>query len=266
MDIRVGGNFQFLVVFFLSFSFWIALPGCATPSSKKSNEMSRTDRARMLIEVANGALAEGDPTGALQNLTEAERIDNSLPELYHSFAVAYLNKHNLPLAIENAQKAVAIKPDYPEANNTLGKLLIDAGHFSEAVAPLEKAANNALYRDAYRAWTDLGIIQYRLGQFDQAESFMSRAIQDAPTAACVAYYYRGEIKVRKMQFTDAIQDYDQATKKLCARFGEAYLAMGIAYEQSKQYDLARKTFLEVEKRYPNTKLAEQAIGRIRYLP
>jgi TolA-binding protein len=34
----------------------------------------------------------------------------------------------------------------------------------------------------------------------------------------------------------------------------------------KDYDRARRTFLEVEQRFPNTKLADQAMERLRKLP
>ena len=99
-----------------------------------------------------------------------------------------------------------------------------------------------------------------------AETDLNHAIQDAPTQACIAYYYRGNIRLKKSQMNEAISDYAQATKKLCARFEEAHLALGLAYQQNQQYDLARKTFLEIEKRYPNTQIAERAIDQLRYLP
>ncbi len=243
----------------------VSIQGCAS-EKKKASEMSRSDRARMLIEVANGALLEGDPTGALQTLTQAESVDSSLPELHHSFALAYFRKHDLKRAIQSAKRAIELKPEYPEANNTLGKLLIENDQLLEAVAPLERAARNPLSREAYKAWTNLGIVSYRLGDLPQAEKMMDNAITEAPMAACVAFYYRGQIKLRNNDVKSAISDYDRATRKICASFGDAYLALGIAYEQSKQYELARKTFLEVEKRFPNTKIAEQAMDRVRFLP
>jgi TolA-binding protein len=95
---------------------------------------------------------------------------------------------------------------------------------------------------------------------------LNRAVLDAPNQACIALYYRGHIKLREAKFDEAIHDYDQATRKTCAKFGEAHLALGIAYEKNRQFELARKTFLEIQKRYPNTKLAEQALDQLRYLP
>jgi Flp pilus assembly protein TadD len=179
---------------------------------------------------------------------------------------AYLKKHDLKKAIQSAQRAVELTPDYPEANNTLGKLLMEDGRLAEARVPLERAAQNALSREAYKAWTNLGIIRYRLGDLAGAQKLMDRAIEEAPVVSCVAYFYRGQIKLQNNQLSSAILDYDRATRKVCASFSDAYLALGMAYEQNKQYELARKVFLDVEKRFPNTKIAEQAMDRVRFLP
>lgn len=247
----------------------VMLAACATPrgsSDSKKKELSHNELARMYVEIANGALMEGDATGALESLFRAEKEDSSLPELYHSEALAFFMKHDEQTALLKARKAVELKPDYSDANNTLGKLLIDMGKSDEAIEPLTRAANDPIYRSAFKPLTNLGIIYYRRGKYDRADYYMSRAITEAPTAACVAYYYRGHIRLHDSQFQDAVSDYDNAGKKTCAGFADAHLAMGIAYERGKQYDLARKTYLEVENRFPNTKVAEQAMNHLRFLP
>ncbi len=241
--------------------------GCATEGASNKNPVySKTDRSRMLIQVANSALLSGDPTGALQSLMRAEQEDDGLPELHHSKGLAYLMKHDPEKALQCVKKAVRLKPNYSDANNTLGKLLIDSGQYDEAIPPLQLAAQDALNREAYKAWTNLGILSYRRGDYRQSEVYMSRAIEEAPALSCVAYYYRGQIRVRNKQWKIAIGDYSEASKKLCSQFGDAYLALGMAYQQDQKFELARKTFLEIQRRYPNTKLAEQALDQLKYLP
>lgn len=242
------------------------LTGCGTTKLQKKREYTSTEKARMLIEIANGALVEGDPTGALQSLVRAEQEDASLPELYHSKAIAYFYKYDLNKAILSARKAVRIKPDYSDANNTLGKLLLEVGKYDEAIPPLKKAADDALNRESYKAWTNLGIISYKKGEFDNSKEYFNRAIEDSPSFSCIANYYLGHLEIRKKNFKKAIANYSRATQKLCATFGEARLALGMAYQQSSETELARKTYLEIQKRYPNTKLADQALDQLRYLP
>lgn len=239
--------------------------GCAS-SSPPTKTYTHTERARMLVEIANGSLIEGDPTGALQSLVRAEEEDANLPELYHSKALAFFAKHDLDSAIKAANKAVELKPNYADANNTLGKLLMDAGKYQEAIPPLKTAAGDHLYREAYKANTNLGILKYRLNQMSEAEKYFNQAIQDSPQVSCTAYYYRGHIEMKNSHFKDAAQFYKKATQKVCANFGDAYLALGLAFQQDHQYNEARKTFLDIQKRYPNTKIAERAFDQLRYLP
>lgn len=249
----------------------LGLGACASTQRSPSGsgprkELTHTERARMMIEIANSALVEGDAIGALENLLNAEKEDSKLPELYHSKALAYYLKHDVQTAIAQARKAVELKPDYSDANNTLGKLLIDAGQSEMAIEPLTNASRDPIYRDVHKPLTNLGIIYYRRGSYDLAEKSFSRAIQESPDRACVAYYYRGHLKLRESRFSDAQGDYDNAGKRSCTGFADARLALGIAYERSKQYELARKTFVEVSNRFPNTKVAEQAMKHLRFLP
>ena len=46
----------------------------------------------------------------------------------------------------------------------------------------------------------------------------------------------------------------------------AHLELGMAFERDKQFDAARKKYLDVAKLFPNTDLSKQAIDRLRYLP
>ena len=186
--------------------------------------------------------------------------------LHHSKALAYFAKHDLPAAIESAKRAVELNSNYSDANNTLGKLLMDAKRYQEAVPFLTAAAKDSLYRDSYKAWTNLGILKYRLEEFHLASTYFDRAILDAPDRSCVAYYFRGQIKQRNYKLSEAIEDLSRATKKLCANYGEAQLALGLAYQKNRDYNSARKTFLEVQKRYPDTKWAQQAMDQLKYLP
>lgn len=239
--------------------------GCSTGEPKRK-EVSKRDRARMLIEIGNGALTEGDPTGALENYLRAEELEPNLPELHHSKALAFYAKHDLNTAIASAKRAVEIMPNYADANNTLGKFLIDAEKYDEALVPLEVAAKDPLYREAYKAWTNLGIIKYKKEDFSKAEEMMTHAIQESPLRSCIAYYYRGHIKLRANHMDEAIKDYSQATQKICANFADAQYALGVAYHRNQKYDLARKTFLEIQKRFPKSKFAELAIEQLRNIP
>ena len=243
----------------------LIIQGCAT-RGPVPRVLTKVEKARMFVEIANGALVEGDPTAALQAIDRAEAVDTSLAELYHTKALAFYVKHDLNTAIKSGRKAVSMRPTYSDAKNTLGKLLLEAGKFEEAIEPLSEAANDPLYNDTYKAWTNLGILKYRKSEFTLSARYFDHAVQDAPGRSCIAHYYLGHIRLKESRISDAIKEYDNSTKKLCARFKDGMLALGLAYQKDKQYQAARKTFLEIQKRYPNTQLADQAMDHLKYLP
>lgn len=220
----------------------------------------------MFHNIALGALSEGDTTGALQNLAEAEALDPHQTEFHHTRARAFYFRKETILAETEVRRAIELDPKNSGAQNTLGKLLFDQGKSSEAQTHLMLAANDPLYYDAYKAWTLLGIIQYRNADYKKAKDYFDRAIISSPMGACIAYYYRGHVQLRDSLFGEAIRDYSLASRQFCAGFADAHLALGLAYEQSKQFDQARKKYLEIQTSFPSTRIAEQAMNHLRYLP
>jgi len=249
-------------------SCWVGilglLAGCASTSDKKT--LSAEEQADFYLQIANGALYEGDPTGALQALIKAEELNPKLPELYHSRSLALLAKGDADGALAAVRKALQMKPNYASACSTMGKLLIDRGKYDEAAKYLSLAAEDHLYRDSHKPLTSLGIIAYRRNQFDTAKKYFDRAILAAPQRACVAYYYRGHLALKKSDYRNATLDYTSATKKSCTGFVDAQMALGLTYEHSGAFDKARKQYLSIQDNFPKSPAAEQAVIRLRNLP
>jgi Tfp pilus assembly protein PilF len=241
----------------------VSLYGCASAGKKT---LTSEDRVKLYVDMGNSSLVDGDPTGALESFKQAEAIDDSVPELNHSLALTFYLKRDLKTALHYAQRAVQKKSNYTNANTTLGKIYLELGMLDQASEPLNQAAHDPLNREAYKAWTSLGILEERKGNLDSADAMYSQAIQSDGSNSCLAYFYRGNLRLQKKQTSEAIRDYTLASQKFCAKFGDAFLALGQAYQQSRQYDLARKTYLEVVQRYPDSPLANKAIEQLRFLP
>jgi type IV pilus assembly protein PilF len=250
----------------LGLVFCLGASACSSAPSKGNRITSQQERAMLMIEAASAAQGEGDSTGALQHLVDAEKINPSLPELHHVRALALYSKKQLPAAIESARKAVVLKPDYSDAHNTLGKLLMENAQYSDAAIYLKKAASDLLYRDAYKALTNLGILYYRRGDDEKSEDYLRRAIESNSVRACVAHYYLGHVQLKQERFSEATRSYDKATQRFCASFAEAHYAMGVALEKGRQFDRARRKFLDVTRNFPAAEVAEKAKDRLRELP
>lgn len=238
-----------------------SLMGCATLSKS-----SRHEQASQWVGVAASALEEGDVTGALQALHTAEELSPNNANLHHVRALAFLKRKELPSALQSVRRASELAPADSTIRTTLGKLLMDAGRYNEAEKALIPAANDTLYRDSYRARTNLAIIYQRKGELALAREQLDRAINEAPTLACHAYFLRSQIELKAGRIRETLKDLGNATNKLCASYAEAHLAVGVALTRDRQYERARGKFLEVSQRFKGTEFADKAVENLRYLP
>lgn len=237
-------------------------PQTPTGIEKKPPE----ERAKLMVEAANAAMIEGDPIGALQYLKTAEEIAPRLSSVYHAKALAFNMRKDLPQALVEMKKAVDLDAKNSAANNTYGKLLLDAGKYPDSEIYLKRAAEDPTFRESYKARTSLGMLYYRKNQLDLADQQLEKASFDDPNNSCIAYYYRGHVAMKRGQISDAVKYYERATQKLCAGFADAHFALGVAYEREKKWDEARKKYLEVKQNFSESKAAEQAMQRLSKLP
>lgn len=248
----------------------LLLSACGSTRSNKVPDAppmkAPRERAQLLIEASNGSLMEGDPIGALQFLERAEALDPKYSPIYHAKALAYAHRKDYPSALREMKKSVDLDPKNPFALNTYGKFLLDAGRLDEAEEPLRSAGENPIFRESYKANTNLGILYYRKGNFESAEQRFQRAINDDPTNSCIAYYYRGHLAVRKKDIAEATKLYERATQKQCAAFADAHLALGMMQERTGRHDDARKKYLEIKQNFPDSKASETAMERLKALP
>jgi len=238
---------------------------CATDSSSR-RVLSKSEAAEYHVRIGSGALSEGDVTGALIEFDQAEKLDNTNPELHHAKGLAYFKRGDLDIAAKCVERALELRPDFSDAQNTLGKILSDQGHLAEAESYLRKAAADPLYRDSYKPLTNLGVNALHQGNPARASEFFDRAIRLGATRACAAYYYRGNIRLEQGDVPGSLDDYDRAAMFNCGNFPEAHLAKGVALARAKRYDDARKKFLDVAKLFPKTDAARKAAEQLRYLP
>jgi Tfp pilus assembly protein PilF len=242
-----------------------SLTACATTGGAGRAD-GNEKRASLMVAAALGALNENDAVGALQMLAEAERIEPDRADVHTARMMAFAAKGEPEEALASARRAHELAPEVPENQNNLGKHLVDAGKYEEAVPLLEKAAANHLYAESFKASTNLGIIHYRRGEDTAARARLEKAVRQAPNEACVAHYYLGHIELRAGRFDAAIGSYDRATRQLCASFSDAHYALGLAYERSRQYERARRKFLDISTLFPNSQVARRAMERLNRMP
>ncbi|SMF31054.1 type IV pilus biogenesis/stability protein PilW [Pseudogulbenkiania subflava] len=83
-------------------------------------------------------------------------------------------------AEQNYQKALAMEPANPEANNNYGEFLCDHGRAQDGMGYFAKALANPLYDTPQTAYLNLGRCSALLGQKAQANDYLLSALRVSP--------------------------------------------------------------------------------------
>ena len=162
--------------------------------------------AAEFVEQGTASLKEGETEKALQDYTEAIRIEPALGEAFRYRATVWALKGDFDNAIKDSTEAIRL----------------DA-------------------KDSY-AYMTRGAAQQAKGDLDKAIRDFTEAIKIAPTDA-MAFSNRATARVIKGDLEDAIKDCTEATR-LDSKDPELYLVLGTAWQLKGDLDAAIKAWTE----------------------
>jgi len=151
--------------------------------NKADAEQQRSEaqrRARMQYELGVDHLQNDRSPQAVASLLEAQRWDPSSERTELALAEAYRQQGRLAEAELHLQRALALKPRFHQAALNLAALYIQTERYAEAVPQLEKLLDDPTFAGPWRALTNLGWAEYRLGRMDDAYSHLSLAVDYRP--------------------------------------------------------------------------------------
>ncbi|HEY4222459.1 MAG TPA: tetratricopeptide repeat protein [Myxococcota bacterium] len=185
----------------------------------------------------------------------------------HEEAIAHLQK-----AIEQKQKEA--QAEYPEAENLLGAVLVDAGRPADAIPHFDKARTNLLYATPYFAEQGMGEALFKLGRHDEAAAHLQAALIAYPDL-CGAYVKLAEIaivkgddaKVQEVLGTFLTRcDSDRLRANTGARLiAPALLELGKSRLRTGQRDPALEAFKQCATRFPEEPAAKDCDSQMRAL-
>ncbi|HZQ61846.1 MAG TPA: tetratricopeptide repeat protein [Casimicrobiaceae bacterium] len=128
----------------------------------------------------------GDYARALQVLEQglSEHPDN--PDLLYDAAMVAEKADRLELAEKHLKRVIELKPESAQALNALGYTLVDrTDRYAEGMEYIQRALK--LSPDDAFILDSMGWAHYRMGQLDDAERFLRRAIAGRPDAEIAAH-------------------------------------------------------------------------------
>lgn len=210
------------------------------PTEKESKEAQAEYKVALsLVHEAQASAVAGEGSQqdlkyrlALESLLKAKELDPRLPEVNYLLGLVYFSgfkRHEQ--AIEHVKLAIdASEKAYPEAENLLGTILVDAGRPREAVPYLQSARSNLLYKTPYYSESELGWAYYKLGEKDRGATHLRAAINAQPDL-CGAYVKLAEVEEARQDQAAVRQTLDRFltrcdSERLRENCGDHLLAWG----------------------------------------
>ena len=158
--------------------------------------------------------------------------------LYNISGVCYKAIGRLDAAVKSFEKAVALKPDYAEAQYNLGVTIRELGQVDSAIKCYERAL---VIQHAYpNAHNNLGQILLESGQPDAAMNHFEWAVAYQPEFS-EAHNNLGSSLLALRQVNTAVTHYEKAIA-IKPDYQLAYNNLGIAYQRLGEIDKAFKSF------------------------
>jgi tetratricopeptide (TPR) repeat protein len=148
-----------------------------------------------------------------KNLEALELFDAILAEdesdvsAWNSRGVALRRLGRYEEAIASYNRAISIKPNYPEVWNNRGISLDNLGRYEEAIASYDRAIS--IKPDYHEAWYNRGISLDNLGRYEEAIASYDRAISIKPDDH-EAWHNKGFTYFKWGKYVESIDCFNQA--------------------------------------------------------
>ncbi len=230
-----------------------------------------------IYDVANDSFRKGQLRDALSKVNEALEADRDNVDAAHLGALIYLafcardaqsSDCHFADAAKLAKLAVDKGPEFREAKNTLGVILIHQKKYDEAIAVLKPLAEDILYGSPQVSWGNLGWAYLEKGSVDEAIDALRRSVAAQPSF-CVgnfrlglAYEKKGQSKLGYDAFGRAVE----TERPGCKKIQEAWEGRGRIAKKLGLVDEARVAFSQCVELSKSSTIGARCSGALRSLP
>jgi type IV pilus assembly protein PilF len=240
--------------FFPAFSILILLAfilsGCAT------NKAATKERALALRNLGASLVREGNVRSGLENLLKAAELDPTDSDTQHELAMAYSELGEYQLSLNHFDKALALRPRFPQAWNNKGTVHLRLRQWDQAIDCFQKAVEDILYRTPHFAYNNLGLAYHMKGQYQKAIESYKKALKFSPGYS-PARVNLGLTLERIDRWEDAMDAYKTAIS-FDSTYPPAHFYLGRLYLNRNKKTEAAQELLETIRLDPKGRLAQEA--------
>ena len=237
------------ILLVLLLSFPLVISACALSESAQK-------KASYHYQMGLSYLGENNITGALVELTEAEKLNPDDPELQFNLGRAYYLKNHFEIAEQKFLRSLALKPEFSEARYNLGLDYLQMKRWDEAVFQFKLVTEDIFYQNQEMASINLGIAYLNKGDYAKAVSTLRAVASNYPRNP-IAKVYLGQVYLRLEKIELAILEFSRAIE-LNRNYANAHYNLALAYLKAKDNSAALAAFKEVVRITPDTEIGRHS--------
>lgn len=197
---------------------------------KPIQKITPEQQARNHLDMGIAFLKSKAYTQALEEFLEADRQNPEDPEVPYYLGIAYYGKGLRPEATASFRRAVRLKPDYSEAWNYLGTLLLESGDYEGAIDAYNRALKNILFKNPGTSLHNLGIAYFRKGDYGRSVQAFEEALRRDPNTVLAPLIHKnmGVSFLKWGNYGKAI-DSLRKSAELSPYIAETHYWLGLAY-------------------------------------
>ena len=167
-----------------------------------------------------------------------------------------LRREYVPIAQEEARKALALQPDLPEAHMLLGEVALAQAHVDEAIQELEAERKRSPLNGA--VYDRLGDALSRKGDYAAAQQTLQQALLLEPNSTG-PYILLGKVLLKRNDpltaagFLERAEHMDPANYMTHNLLGQAYRGLGRTSEAQSETALSQKIQADTAPRFDTPK-------------
>ena len=209
---------------FLGIVFALLLISCAHQNNAKDKKI-----AKLHLRLGMAYLVKNQHPRAIKELRTALSLDNKNPYIHNSLAIAYSLKNKNKMAEKHLLKALKLNPQFTEARNNLGKVLISMKRYDLAIRVLKKARKDLVYVYPDRIHYNLGFAYFKKRKFKTAGRYFKKSIS-INNSFCPAYQYYGRVFFEFKKYKKALSYFKKAQGNCSYKMlGETAYYKGLTY-------------------------------------
>ena len=241
----------------LPLALLLTVASCTTtsnPYGASKQETSPGNRARLHTELGAAYYEQRQLSVALEEYTEALKIDPKFPPAYNGLGLVYSSLNEDAKAESNFKQALGLDPGSSETHNNYGTFLCSRNRIDESIEQFMLAVKNPVYQTPQLAYLNAAKCVLKKNDNKAAEKYLIKALEFQPNLRQAQYqlaaihFERGQYVLAREELRQAMQDIEP---------GPEMLWLGIRIERKLGNRNAEQSYgMQLKQKYMNSEQAK----------